>query len=322
MNDKISINKTVKPLVEKLLDTAVQLNVGVHTTDGGAKIIDAGINYNGCLESGRLITEICMGGLGKVDLTMSSNTPNWPLTINVHSTDPVVSCLASQYAGWNLSFVKEEDNFNALGSGPCRALALKEDLFDDLNYSDKFYSTVVVLEVDRNPPQEIIDKITNDCGVSEKNLTIILTPTRSLSGSVQVVGRVLEVGMHKLHEIGFPLDKVVDGFGSAPVPPPAPDFLIGMGRTNDAILYGGTVHLFVDVPDDEAFELAKRLPSSTSSDYGKPFADIFKEYKYDFYKIDKLLFSPAKVIVSTIKTGKTFVEGSTNIDLVEKSFNK
>lgn len=322
MNDKISINKTVKPLVEKLLDTADQLNVGVHTTDGGAKIIDAGINYNGCLESGRLITEICMGGLGKVDLTMSSNTPSWPLTINVHSTDPVLSCLASQYAGWNLSFVKEEDNFNALGSGPCRALALKEDLFNDLNYSDKFYSTVVVLEVDRNPPQEIIDKITNDCGISEKNLTIILTPTRSLSGSVQVVGRVLEVGMHKLHEIGFPLDKVIDGFGSAPVPPPAPDFLIGMGRTNDAILYGGTVHLFVDVPDDEAFELAKRLPSSTSSDYGKPFADIFKEYKYDFYKIDKLLFSPAKVIVSTIKTGKTFIEGSTNIDLVEKSFNK
>ena len=322
MSDKISINKTVRPLVESLLDRADQLNIGIHITDGGAKIIDAGINYDGCLESGRLITEICMGGLGRVDLTMTSNTENWPLTINVHSTNPVISCLASQYAGWNLSFVKEEDNFNALGSGPCRALALKEELFKDLDYSDKFYSTVVVLEVDRNPPQEIIDKITTDCGISEKNLTIILTPTKSLSGSVQVVGRVLEVGMHKLHEIGFPLDKVVDGFGSAPIPPPAPDFLIGMGRTNDAILYGGIVHLFVDVADDEAFELAKRLPSSTSSDYGKPFADIFKEYKFDFYKIDKLLFSPAKVIVSTIKTGKTFTQGSTNIELIEKSFNK
>ena len=322
MSDKISINKAVKPLVENLLDKADHLNIGIYTTDGGAKIIDAGINNAGCLESGRLITEICMGGLGKVSLTMSSNTPNWPLTVNVHSTNPVLSCLASQYAGWNLSFVKEEDNFNALGSGPCRALALKEDLFKDLDYSDKFYSTVVVMEVDRNPPQEIIDKIVSDCSISEKNLTIILTPTKSLSGCVQVVGRVLEVGMHKLHEIGFPLDKVVDGFGSAPVPPPAPDFLVGMGRTNDAILYGGTVHLFVDVPDDEAFELAKRLPSSTSSDYGKPFADIFKEYKFDFYKIDKLLFSPAKVIVSTIKTGKTFTQGSTNIELIEKSFNK
>ncbi len=322
MSENISINKAVKPLVEKLVENAELLNLGISTSEGGAKIIDAGINNTGCLESGRLITEICMGGLGRVSLSMNSNTPNWPLSIHVHSTNPVLSCLASQYAGWNLSFVKEEDNFNALGSGPCRALALKEDLFKDLKYSDKFYSTVVVLEVDRNPPQEIIDKITSDCDISEKNLTIILTPTKSLSGSVQVVGRVLEVGMHKLHEIGFPLNKVIDGFGSAPVPPPAPDFLIGMGRTNDAILYGGVVHLFVDVDDDEAYELAKRLPSSTSSDYGKPFADIFKEYKYDFYKIDKLLFSPAKVIVTTLKTGKTFTEGTVNNDLVDKSFNK
>lgn len=322
MTEKISINKIVKPLVEKLIENVGQLNLGLETTDGGAKIIDAGINHSGCLESGRLITEICMGGLGIVSLSMTPNTNNWPLTIHVSSTNPVLSCLASQYAGWNLSFVKEEDNFNALGSGPCRALAQKEELFNDLNYEDKFYSTVVVMEVDRTPPQEIIDKIVNDCDISEKNLTIILTPTRSLSGSVQVVGRVLEVGMHKLHEIGFPLNKVIDGFGTAPVPPPAPDFLIGMGRTNDAILYGGTVHLFVDVDDDEAFELAKRLPSSTSSDYGKPFADVFKEYKYDFYKIDKLLFSPAKVIVTTLKTGKTFTQGSIDFDLVDQSFNK
>ena len=322
MVDNLSINKTTKPLVEKLLERANELNIGIDSSEGGAKIIDAGISSSGCLESGRLITEICMGGLGSVSLSMSQNLADWPLSIHVHSTNPVISCLASQYAGWNLSFVKEEDNFNALGSGPCRALAQKEDIFKDLNYTDKFFSTVVVLEVDRKPPQEIIDKITNDCGISEKNLTVILTPTRSLSGCVQVVGRVLEVGMHKLHEIGFPLSKVIDGFGSAPVPPPAPDFLIGMGRTNDAILYGGQVHLYVDVDDDEAFELAKRLPSSTSKDYGKPFSEVFKEYKFDFYKIDKLLFSPAKVIVTTLKTGKTFVSGSIESDLINKSFNK
>ena len=322
MTNQISINKIVKPLVEKLVENTDQLNLGILTTAGGGKIIDAGINHHGCLESGRIITEICMGGLGTVSLSMTNNAPNWPLSIHVHSSNPVLSCLASQYAGWNLSFVKDEDNFNALGSGPCRALACKEDLFKDLNYSDKFFSTVVVMEVDRTPPQEIIDKITSDCNVSEKNLTIILTPTKSLSGCVQVVGRVLEVGMHKVHELGFPLDKVVDGFGTAPVPPPAPDFLIGMGRTNDAILYGGTVHIYVDVPDDEAHELAKRLPSSTSSDYGKPFADVFKEYKYDFYKIDKMLFSPARVIITTIKTGKSFSAGALDLDLVDKSFNK
>ncbi|GIS45901.1 MAG: hypothetical protein Ct9H90mP18_02330 [Gammaproteobacteria bacterium] len=72
---------------------------------------------------------------------MSSSDKEWPVSIQVHSTDPVISCLASQYAGWSLSFVKEEDNFNALGSGPCRALAQKEELFKDLNYQDKFFST-------------------------------------------------------------------------------------------------------------------------------------------------------------------------------------
>ena len=95
-----------------------------------------------------------------------------------------------------------------------------------------------------------------------------------------------------------------------------------MGRTNDAILYGGLVHLYVDTPNDDAEELAKRLPSSTSSDYGKPFSDVFKEYKYDFYKIDKMLFSPAKVIVSSLKTGKSFASGKIDVSLMDDSFNK
>ncbi len=322
MNKNISINKQVKPLVERLIESREKLNLIITESEGGAKIIDAGIKTKGCLEAGRIITEICMGGLGTVSLSMTSNIESWPLSIHVHSTDPVLSCLGSQYAGWSLSFVQNDDNFSALGSGPCRALAGKEDIFSDIDYKDKFFSTVVVLEVDQNPPQEIIDKITSDCGISEKNLTVILTPTRSLAGTTQVVGRVLEVGLHKVHELGFPIDKVVDGFGSAPLPPPAPDFLIGMGRTNDAILYGGTVHLYVDTPNDDAEELSKRLPSNTSSDYGKPFSDVFKEYKYDFYKIDKMLFSPAKVIVSSIKTGKTYVSGSINLPLLNDSFNK
>ena len=322
MTDQISINKITKPLVEELIENISVLNLGISTSSGGAKLIDAGINHKGCLESGRLITEICMGGLGRASLHMNDTFPNWPLSISVHSTNPVLSCLGSQYAGWSLSHVKDEENFNALGSGPCRALACKEELFKDIDYKDKFFSTVVVMEVDSTPPQEIIDKITTDCSISEKNLTIILTPTRSLSGCVQIVGRVLEVGMHKVHELGFPLKNIVDGFGSAPLPPPAPDFLNGMGRTNDAILYGGKVHLFVDVPDDEANELAKRLPSSTSDDYGKPFAEVFKEYKYDFYKVDKMLFSPAYVIVTSTRTGKTFRNGKINLELIDKSFNQ
>ena len=157
--NNISVNKQVKPLVEKLVESHEKLNLEISESDGGAKIIDAGIKARGCLEAGRLITEICMGGLGSVSLSMTHSAPNWPLSIHVHSTDPVLSCLGSQYAGWSLSFVQNDDNFSALGSGPCRALAGKEDIFEDIGYKDKFFSTVVVLEVIKNPHKRSLTRL-------------------------------------------------------------------------------------------------------------------------------------------------------------------
>ena len=56
-----------------------------------------------------------------------------------------------------------------------------------------------------------------------------------------------------------------------------------MGRTNDAIIYGGSVQLFVTGPDGDAEKLAKDLPSAGSRDYGRPFAEIFNSYNGDFY---------------------------------------
>lgn len=87
---------------------------------------------------------------------------------------------------------------------------------------------------------------------------------------MQVVARVLEVALHKAHFLGFELKHIIDGMGTAPVCPPAPDFLTAMGRTNDAILFGGRVQLFVSGEDAAAEDLAKRLPSSASADYGQP----------------------------------------------------
>jgi methenyltetrahydromethanopterin cyclohydrolase len=266
-----------------------------------------------------------MGGMGTASISQSAYTDNWPLTINIHSTNPVLSCLGSQYAGWSLSHEK----YYALGSGPARAMARKEkdgvnvpveDLYKELDYQDNADSTVLVIENDKIPPVEIIEKIANACGVSFDNLTIIVTPTSSLAGSIQVVGRVLEVAMHKAHELHFPLENIVDGSGSAPVCPPHPDFVKAMGRTNDAILFAGQVHLFVKGSDEEAEKLAKQLPSSTSKDYGKPFAEIFKACNYDFFKIDGMLFSPASVIVTAVDSGNSFRAGKLDNALLDQSF--
>ena len=70
------------------------------------------------------------------------------------------------------------------------------------------------------------------------------------------------------------------------MPPVAKNFISGMGRTNDAIIYGGVVQLIVDGPENDLIDLSKNLPSSSSSDYGRPFKEIFKQYNNDFYKID------------------------------------
>ena len=50
-------------------------------------------------------------------------------------------------------------------------------------------------------------------------MVFILTPTTSVTGNIQVVARVLEVAIHKVHEIGFPLERIESGFGTAPLPP-------------------------------------------------------------------------------------------------------
>ncbi|NOS87219.1 MAG: methenyltetrahydromethanopterin cyclohydrolase [Methylococcaceae bacterium] len=320
-----SVNHLTQPLVNQLISQADKLRVAVSTLENGSTLIDAGINVPGGLEAGRIIAEICLGGMGTVTLGHSTYTENWPLTVNVYTSNPVLGCLGSQYAGWSLAHEK----YYALGSGPARALATKlkdgkqepvEELYKELAYRDNADSTVLVIENDALPPLALVEKVAAACQVDPSKLTIIVTPTSSLAGGVQVVARVLEVAMHKAHALHFPLENIIDGSGSAPVCPPHPKFVKAMGRTNDAILFAGQVHLFVKGSDEAAEQLALALPSSTSKDYGKPFADIFKQYEYDFFKIDAMLFSPASVIVTAVDSGKSFRAGRLDNALLDLSF--
>lgn len=312
----ISINALTQPLLDGLLQQAQSLRLDISRSPQGATIVDAGIKAQGGLQAGRLIAEICMGGLGQVSLQQNNTFPHWPYAVTVTSQQPVLACLASQYAGWSLAHEK----FFSLGSGPARSLAQKETLFSELGYQDHAERTCLVLESDTVPPAEIIQKVAKDTGIDAEKLVFILTPTRSLAGTVQIVARVLEVALHKIHALHFPLHDVVDGIASAPLPPPSPDFLTGMGRTNDAILFGGQVHLFVKGSDEAAAKLAQQLPSTASKDYGRPFAEIFKRVNMDFYQIDPMLFSPAQVTVSALESGKTFHAGKLDAALIDLSF--
>jgi methenyltetrahydromethanopterin cyclohydrolase len=314
---KISINQISSKLVKNLLNSADKLNLKVKEGALNCTIIDAGINTSGSIEAGLLISEICLGGLGKVTITPSNFFDDSTIMqISVHSSHPVIACLGSQYAGWSLS----SDGFFSLGSGPVRSIAQKEEIFNILKYTDDYEKTVTILEVDTEPPKEIVQKVSEDCKIKPQNLVFILTPTTSVSGNIQVVARVLEVAIHKVHELGFPLDRIESGFGTAPLPPIGKNFVSAMGRTNDAIIYGGNVQLVINGPEDDLIDLAKELPSSNSKDYGKTFKKIFEEYNQDFYKIDGSLFSPAQVIINSKKSGKIYKSGDINKKIIKNSF--
>jgi methenyltetrahydromethanopterin cyclohydrolase len=304
----ISVNALAARCLDRLLADAALLRIEVARGSRGELVIDAGHEVPGGIAAGLRMAEICMGGLGACTLS-DSGSANAPFKLTTRTANPVIACLASQYAGWKLS-AETEDGFFALGSGPARALAAKEDVFADIGYIDKADRGILVLEGERPPPADVVDYVAYECGLAPDRLAFIYAPT----------ARVLEVALHKAHALRFPLSDIVDGLGSAPLPPPHPDFIAAMGRTNDAIIYGGQVQLFVTGPASRARDLAENLPSVRSKDHGRPFAEIFRAYDGDFYKVDPMLFSPALAIVTALETGDTFRAGAIDHGLIDVSF--
>ncbi len=313
------VNQLSAPLVDQLVADASDLEILVSRSANGSRIIDAGLKSLGSVEAGCRIAEICMADLGHVTIVPSDIAGMNFQIVHVETEHPVLSCLGSQYAGWSLKYDAEK-KFRALGSGPARALAVKEPLFDELGYRDDSDRACLIVETSILPPIGLLDKVSHDCNVSPDSLTVILTPTGSIAGVTQIAARVVEVALHKAHEMKFDLDSILSAEGSTPLPPPTDDDLLAMGRTNDTILFAGSVSIRVDCGDDAARQLAETLPSCNSRDYGKPFAQVFKDYNYDFFEIDPMLFSPAQVTVHEVSTGHTFTGGALDYGLLCKSF--
>lgn len=298
---------------------------------GGVRVIDAGVESVGSLGAGLMTARVCMADLAEVTV-VPGRVGKTPLpAISVAVNQPLAACMASQYAGWQ---IKAGDYF-AMGSGPMRAAAAGvaleaangdggevggEKIFNDIGFRQRPVVAAGVLESAQIPTPDAVALIARKCGVMSSNVTLVVARTASLAGGVQVVARSVETAMHKLHELGFDLHRVVAGYGVAPLPPVAKDDMKAIGRTNDAVLYGGEVTLMVRGDDDSLAQAGAKLPSSVSRDYGEPFAKVFKRYNHDFYKIDPMLFSPASVTLQNIDTGRTFQFGVVNEEVLAASF--
>ncbi|MFW9987197.1 MAG: methenyltetrahydromethanopterin cyclohydrolase, partial [Candidatus Odinarchaeota archaeon] len=304
-------------------------NVNVNKLDNGSTILDM---TNTSWIGGKLLGEICMGGLGTVDFSSYNLDNHYIPSVNVYTSEPIISCMASQLAGWNVKLKKEVEKegqlkkkvvFQSLGSGPARAKAKVENIFEELDYTDNSDCAVIVFETPKLPNKEVMDIVANKCRVDPSNTYAACAPTACLTGSIQVAARIVETGIHKLHEIKFPIEVISNGFGTTTIAPIAKDDLSAMGRTNDSIITAGFTYYTISVDkekEQELFELVKKAPANTSSSYGKPFLDIFKAVNYNFYEIDPGLFAPAKYTITNINTGKSITVGEINHELLRQSY--
>ncbi|WP_339735910.1 methenyltetrahydromethanopterin cyclohydrolase [uncultured Gimesia sp.] len=310
------LNKRACRLTEHLLENSGELKVIPHALENGAIVVDCGIETPAGIQAGLMLSRICMADLGQTQL-VPGTLEGQPLPyLQVQTDHAVEACLLSQYAGWKIDVEK----FFAMGSGPMRAAAQVEDLYRTLAFGESPEKTVGVLEANSLPGVAVVEKISKATGIDPRNIMLLVAPTSSIAGNIQVISRSVETAMHKLFECEFDVHRVQAGFGSAPLAPVAHDHLIGIGRTNDSILYGSAVTLWVTGDDESLQEIGPAIPSNSAACFGKPFLEVFKEANHDFYEIDPSFFSPAVVNFQNLDTGNVFQFGQMNTELLRHSF--
>jgi methenyltetrahydromethanopterin cyclohydrolase len=319
----ISVNQRAAVIVQKMISECETLGISVTRLKNGATVLDAGVHVPGSLKAGKLFAKACLGGLGDVHITQQKlDIPDsgidagfWLPAVEVTVSCPHIACMASQYAGWAVKL----DRYFAIGSGPARALCADEEIFRKLDYKDAADTGVLMLEGREIPGDDVAAFVAERCGLKPEKLILLIAPTASLVGSIQVAARSAETGLHKLVELGFDVRHVTAAYGICPLAPIAADDLHAIGRTNDAILYGGQVFFTVQAEDSELANLIFKVPSECSRDYGTPFYELFRRYNGDFYQIDRMLFSPARVEINNLKSGRTFCAGRLNPSLLKTS---
>jgi methenyltetrahydromethanopterin cyclohydrolase len=312
----MNLNGRALQVVDALLAHAEERKVAAHPIERGGRFIDCGIDVRGGLLAGLDLARICLADLADVCIVPGEVGGRSCPVVQVTSDHPVTACLASQYAGW---MIKEEKYF-AMGSGPMRAACGDEAIYERIGQREEAEAVVGVLEARKKPTPAVVARIAGACQVAPSAVTLVVAPTASLAGGTQVVARSVETALHKLAELEFDLARVESAHGSAPLPPVAANDLAAIGRTNDAILYGARVVLYVTGDDASLEAIGPRVPSSASRDHGEPFAAIFARYNNDFYAVDPHLFSPAEVVFHNLETGRVHAFGGLAPEVLARSF--
>ncbi|MGI6678479.1 MAG: methenyltetrahydromethanopterin cyclohydrolase [Dehalobacterium sp.] len=311
---ELSPNRQAFSLIQEFLARSEQLNVKVDRLNE-ATVIDCGVHVPGGMEAGIIFSKVCLGGLAQVQLSWGDFGGLKFPQVEVFTDHPVRACMASQYAGWPIKSGK----YLFMGSGPACAIVHRGSLFKMLGYRDHSEIAILCLESNRLPQVDVLLEIAEACRCEMKNLYVLVAPTTSLVGTVQVAARALETGLFKLRRIGYDLGKVISGGATCPVSPVASNTLSGLGRTNDAISYGSTVLYHVYDEDETLAQVVKQVPSCVAPEYGRTYEEIKKSHN-NFFNLSPEQFNPAEVWLCNLNSGNSFHSGEVRTDVLSRSF--
>lgn len=313
---EIRVNELGFRIVEKILNNPEKFGVAAKKLRNGATVIDCGVHANGGFEVGRLVTEICLGGLGNAHLTHMTFEDLTLPALRVATDWPAVSTLGIQAGYPQLA----EEKTRVICSGPARALARKpENLFDFLDFHDESKIGVIVLQMDELPSIETSETIAAQCKIDPSCLHMLVTPSGSIAGVTQIAGRAVEDVTFTMREVlKYDVMKVRQMIGLAPIAPVCESAEMKV-FPDDFLCYGGSVYLTVEF-DEDPDRLAKELVFESTSINGRTFAELLKEAHFDFRKIPGYpnIFRPAQVIVNDLKTGKIHKAGNPNPYMIKK----
>jgi methenyltetrahydromethanopterin cyclohydrolase len=306
-----SLNRMAVELVDEAIDFADELGIEVRELESGATVLDFGVEAPGGIEAGMLLAEVQTAGLATMSTRLRSVADAPRPHVELSTDRPGLALLGAQKAGWELS----TDDFEGLGSGPARALVGTEPVYEQLGYRDAFDLTVLTVETDTVPGEAVARQVAERADVPESGVFLLPFRTASVAGSVSVAARAAELAVYRLFERGYDLADVATASASAPVPPVAGDERTAMARANDAVAYGGEVHLTLRA-DPEAPEA---LVAAAADEHGRPFADVFAEADWEFGAVSREAFAPARLTVDVVG-GSTHAVGRRREDVLAESF--
>ncbi len=313
----LSVNAQAMKIVREILEAPDALGVGVSRLPNGTTVIDMGQQAPGSWSAARYFTLITLGGLGEVSYESFAIGAARVPGVRVMVNRPLEACMACQVAGWVLA---SEPDAPVL-SGPARALNTRPDhYFDHTAYRDHASEGVVTVQMTRPVTEEMAQRMAQACGLKPENLYILSSRHACLISTVQVPARVVELTMHRLALEKFDLGTIKHASCLAPVPPLVHDELAAFGRINDALIYGGEAHLYVEASDELLSAIVPKVVTAASRIGGRSFSQLYREANYDFHAIPADMHTPAILHMTNLASGRTYSAGQFDYEALTRSF--